>query len=91
MTPPPKTAGAAFSLSGHTVLLTSGSGGIGRGIAACFLAAGAKVIITGTRQQKLDEALAELGPRGAGTILDVKETSGAEAFAARISEEHGPV
>jgi 3-oxoacyl-[acyl-carrier protein] reductase len=38
-----------FDYSGYQVLVTGGSNGIGAGIAAAYLAAGAKVTITGTR------------------------------------------
>jgi NAD(P)-dependent dehydrogenase (short-subunit alcohol dehydrogenase family) len=40
---------ATFDFSGRHVLITGGSNGIGRGVAAAFVAAGAKVTITGTR------------------------------------------
>lgn len=81
---------AAFSLSGRTVLLTGGSGGLGVGIAACFLAAGARVVITGTRREKLDAALARL-PGAAGMLHDVTDTANAENFATRVAAEHGSV
>lgn len=91
MRPPPATAAEAFSLAGHTVLLTGGSGGLGRGIAACLLAAGAKVVLTGTRRQKLDDAIAALSPGAAGMVFDVTHTADAEAFAERVAAEHGPI
>ena len=42
---------ATFDFSGRHVLVTGGSNGIGRAVAAAFLAAGANVTITGTRQK----------------------------------------
>jgi 3-oxoacyl-[acyl-carrier protein] reductase len=42
-------------------LITGGSGGIGMAIAARFLAAGAKVIIAGTNDEKLARCCAQLG------------------------------
>lgn len=48
----------------RTVLVTGGSNGIGRAIAARFAAAGERVVITGRDQAKLKAAAAELGVDG---------------------------
>ncbi len=45
---------ADFDFSGATVLVTGGTSGIGAGIAAAYLAAGANVTITGTRASAAD-------------------------------------
>jgi len=42
-------ATARFDYSGHSVLVTGGSNGIGHAIARAFASAGAKVTVTGTR------------------------------------------
>ena len=47
-------AACRFDYSGSRVLVTGGSNGIGAGIAAAFLAAGAEVVITGTRPSASD-------------------------------------
>jgi uncharacterized oxidoreductase len=45
-----------MNLEGKTILITGGSAGIGLEAAKQFLEIGAKVIITGRNQEKLDEA-----------------------------------
>jgi len=48
-------------LEGKTVLVTGGSSGIGLAIARRFAQEGARVFITGRRQQQLDDAVAAIG------------------------------
>src|SRR6202140_632528 len=50
-----------MNLKNATVLVTGGSAGIGRAIAASLLGAGARVAITGRDQRKLTAAAASLG------------------------------
>lgn len=47
-----------MQLAGKTALVTGGGTGIGRGVAIAFAAAGAKVVITGRREAKLQETCA---------------------------------
>ena len=46
------------------VLITGGGGGIGKAAARRFLDEGARVVLSGTRQAKLEDARAELDPSG---------------------------
>lgn len=52
-------------LNGKIALITGGSGGIGKAIADSFLKNGAKVIIAGTSEKKLNETIEYL-LRGGG-------------------------
>lgn len=61
----------AFDLSNQIALITGGGTGIGLGIARCFVASGARVVLVGRRQAELEEAVAELGPMAAAETGDV--------------------
>jgi len=81
-----------FSLEGRTALITGGSRGIGRMIAAGFLAQGARVFISSRKADACDQAAAELSSAGACISLpaDVSTLVGAralvEAYAAHESK-----
>ena len=80
----PAEFGSAFSLRGHRALVTGGGSGLGLGIARCFIAAGAEVVITGRSAERLDSAVAELGPHAQAMPFDVANVDGAEAFARTV-------
>jgi NAD(P)-dependent dehydrogenase (short-subunit alcohol dehydrogenase family) len=73
-----------FSLSGRTALVTGGSRGIGRMIAAGFLKAGATVYISSRKAAACDATAAELSAFGRCVSLpmDVSTVGGAQALAA---------
>lgn len=50
------------------VIITGGSSGIGKALAAAFGAQGSKVLITGRNQQELDKTVDELGRRGISVL-----------------------
>jgi NAD(P)-dependent dehydrogenase (short-subunit alcohol dehydrogenase family) len=73
-----------FSLKGRTALVTGGSRGIGRMIAAGFLAQGAKVYISSRKADACDETARELSSLGTCISLpaDVSTVEGARGLAA---------
>ena len=60
-----------MNLAGKTAVVTGGSRGIGFSITAALLAGGANVVITGTKQETLDQAVRELR-RDGGTGAQVE-------------------
>ena len=76
-----------FSLKGRTALVTGGSRGIGRMIAAGFLEQGARVYITSRKADVCDKTAAELSALGQCISLpmDVSTVEGAKALAREFS------
>ena len=76
--------------SGNTILITGGATGIGLAFAKAFVDAKNKVIITGRRQDKLDDAKAKVP--GVVTVKgDVSTVEGVKALAAVIKSDHKDV
>lgn len=77
-----------FSLKGRTALVTGGSRGIGRMIAAGFLAQGARVYISARKAAACDRTAAELSAIGPCVSLpaDVSTLAGAQTLAAAYGE-----
>ncbi|HEX3919343.1 MAG TPA: SDR family oxidoreductase [Caulobacteraceae bacterium] len=76
-----------FSLEGRTALVTGGSRGIGKMIAAGFIEHGAKVYISSRKAADCDATAEELSA-GGGTCIslpqDISTVEGCKALAARI-------
>jgi NAD(P)-dependent dehydrogenase (short-subunit alcohol dehydrogenase family) len=77
-----------FSLAGRTALVTGGSRGIGRMIAAGFLKQGARVYISARKAQACDATAAELSVLGPCISLpaDVSTAEGVQALVAAYIE-----
>lgn len=83
-----------FDLTGKTVLITGGNGGIGLGMARGLLQAGANVMIWGSRAEKTEAAVKSLSTEGArveGLICDVGDQASVEQCFAQSVERMGPI
>jgi uncharacterized oxidoreductase len=73
--------------TGNTILVTGGGSGIGQALAHRWHDAGNHVIVTGRRQQALDDAIAGR-ERMSAYVLDVTVAAEVEAFARQVIAEH---
>ena len=81
----------SFNLSGQTALITGGGTGLGFGMAKCFVAAGAKVIIVGRRKQELEKARVELGANAFALVGDVTKLETIPALVQKAEKLAGPI
>ena len=73
------------------VVITGGTDGIGLTTAKWFAAEGAHVYVTGRRQERLDEALEEIGKGAVGVRGDVGDTADLDRLYAEVKRHHGRV
>lgn len=80
-----------MSFKDKVVLVTGGSSGLGLAIAQEFSEQGARVVITGRRQEALDEALSSLGDNAVAIAADVSNPSDLASLFSRIESLHGRI
>jgi 3-oxoacyl-[acyl-carrier protein] reductase len=80
-----------FNLTGRTALVTGASGGIGSAIAKALSEAGAKVILSGTREGVLNEVAATLPGESAILTCNLSDPDAVDGLVARAEEVVGPL
>lgn len=80
-----------IDLSGKTAVVTGSTGGIGLAIAIGLARAGARTVIVGRQQERVDAALAQLREAGgrqdvAGVVCDPGTVDGCEALIAQVPD-----
>lgn len=82
---------AAFDLAGQVALITGGGTGLGLGMARCLVAAGARVVLVGRRENELQRACAELGGQALAVAGDVTRLETVPAIVDRAEALAGPL
>lgn len=80
-----------FDLSGRTALVTGASGGIGRSIAAALSAAGAKVALSGTRENVLEEVAGGISGETAIVPCNLSDPDAVNGLIGKTEEAIGPL
>lgn len=80
-----------FRLDGKAALVTGASGGIGAAIARTLHAAGAVVVLSGTRREALDALAGELGGHAHVCAADLRAPEAADALIEAAEAAAGPL
>lgn len=80
-----------FSLEGKIALVTGGGSGIGFYIAQCLAQAGARIVITGRREDVLKEALPKLGAGASYFVNDITDLKSLPALIEEIENQVGAI
>lgn len=78
-----------FDLTGRKALVTGATGGIGEAITRALHGAGATVVISGTRTEKLDALAGDLGERAITAPCDLSDREAVKALAKTAVEQAG--
>jgi 3-oxoacyl-[acyl-carrier protein] reductase len=80
-----------FRLDGRPALVTGASGGIGAAIARALHAQGAKVVLSGTRMERLEELARELGANAYVCPADLRDAAEPNALIEAAEAVAGPL
>ena len=80
-----------FDLTGKTALVTGASGGIGEAVARALYAQGAKVVLHGTRAEKLEALKQQLGARAFVLAVDLSDRDAVAGLIEAATDLAGPI
>ena len=80
----------SFRLDGELALITGGGTGLGLAVARCMAAAGARVVLTGRREELLKAAAQSIGPAASFVAHDITKLDEAESLVANVGKQFGP-
>ncbi|MCC5928092.1 MAG: SDR family oxidoreductase [Cyclobacteriaceae bacterium] len=78
-----------FSLAGKKALITGGGTGLGLAMAMAFIQSGARVIISGRREDVLKEAVSTLGENAAYVVCDLSDLESIPEFVEKVYSQFG--
>lgn len=81
----------SFDFTNQVVLITGGGSGLGRSMAEHFVAAGARVVITGRTEEKLRLVCRELGNRCTFKVHDAMQMETIPGLFDALEQEAGPI
>src|SRR5688572_16326876 len=79
----------AFRLDGEIALITGGGTGLGLAMATRMAEAGAKVVITGRREQPLKDAASSIGSSASYVVHDVADVTQAGPLIEQATKKAG--
>jgi NAD(P)-dependent dehydrogenase (short-subunit alcohol dehydrogenase family) len=87
------TIGGAMNFHDRVILVTGGTGGLGREVTMAFLEAGARVVVTFQLAEEFAAVVSAADRTGTappeGTSVDVTDSAAVEKFIAEIIAKHG--
>jgi len=80
-----------FRLDGELALITGGGTGLGLAMARCLAVAGARVVLTGRREEMLRQAVADIGSQASYVTHDVTDLTASPALVATVTRQFGAI
>ena len=80
-----------FSLNGKRALITGGSQGLGLEMAKALAAAGGEVFINGRNEERLKQAIAQIGGSAQAAPFDIADSQALEEGINAIDKKFGPI
>jgi gluconate 5-dehydrogenase len=81
----------AFRLDNELALITGGGSGLGLAMARCMAAAGARVVLTGRREELLKEAVQAIGVQAHYVTHDVTKLTDGPSLVEQVGQRFGPI